>query len=72
MPDGSLTMPQLLKGRELAEHLRISTATVREWTKDGLIPVLRIRSNVLRYSLPDVLAALRKRSEADGAQEGEV
>ena len=63
-------MEQLLTTRELASRLRISPATVRHWTHAGLIPAIKIKSNVLRYDYDAVKAALeRKRSTNPGGKE---
>lgn len=54
-------MERLLKAPELADELRVSVETIRAWTRDGLIPAIRIRPNVVRYSGQDVRAAIRGR-----------
>ena len=54
-------MDYLITTAELADRLRISIETVRLWSREGLIPAIRIRSNVVRYDYDDVCAALRGR-----------
>lgn len=49
----------LFTARELAKHLRVSTETVRSWSRRGLIPKLRLSPKVIRYDLESVLTALK-------------
>ena len=58
---------ELLTPVELADRLRISARTVKVWTREGRIPVIRVGAKVLRYELQAVLAVLRK-SGARGHQ----
>lgn len=48
-------MPQLIKARELAEHLAVDVATVRRWSAAGTIPFVYV-GKVRRYDLAKVLA----------------
>lgn len=63
--------------REVANRLRVQPATVRRWSREGLIPTVRIRAKVLRFDFSEVMRALRRRDEEvneeqDGASEGGV
>jgi excisionase family DNA binding protein len=62
---------QLLTTRELASRLRVSPTTVRHWTQAGLIPALKIKSNVYRFDLTAVMNALEKNC-AELSKGGEV
>lgn len=64
-------MEQLLTTRELASRLRVSPTTVRHWTQAGLIPALKIKSNVYRYDFTAVRNALEKK-RAELSKGGEV
>lgn len=59
-------MRSLVTAAELAARLGVSPATISSWTREGLIPVLRIRSNVYRYDFDAVLAALEDHDQAEG------
>ena len=47
---------------EVAKYFVVSTSTVRSWVRTGLIPCLKV-SNVYRFRLPDVEAALIEHSK---------
>ena len=49
---------RLLTAPELAEALAVSLSTIRRMTRDGEIPVMRMRT-LVRYDLDDVLASLQ-------------
>lgn len=51
----------LLKPSELAENLKVSTATVTKWRRAGLIPSIKINATVYRFDYLEVVAALRAR-----------
>lgn len=52
---------ELLTASELADRLRVKPGTVREWTRQGRIPAVRITQKVLRYDYSEVLKSLRIR-----------
>ena len=58
----------LLNTGELAERLRLSPETVREWARRGRIPSLRLSRKAIRYDLVAVLTALSKRPAKGGAK----
>lgn len=51
----------LLTTRELADHLRLSPATVLRRYREGLIPGFRLASNVLRFDPDEIDAWLTSR-----------
>jgi excisionase family DNA binding protein len=55
-------MPEdnLLTTAELAKRLKVTPDTVREWTRRGSIPGIRLSAKVIRYDLRQVLAAIAK------------
>jgi hypothetical protein len=50
----------LLNKEQLAEHLNVNVRSVEVWSAQRKIPVIRISGKCVRFSLPRVLAALRK------------
>lgn len=50
---------ELLTADELANVLDVRPGTIRRWTRDGIIPEIRISAKVRRYCYADVLKALR-------------
>ena len=60
-------METLITSRELAEYLKIKQYTVREMTRRGELPHLRL-GTVIRYRLSDVLAQMEQSTKTD-AQE---
>jgi hypothetical protein len=53
-------MGQLLTKRELTLELNVSTRVIDGLVKARKIPVVIMNRKIVRYSLPDVLAALKK------------
>jgi excisionase family DNA binding protein len=53
---------RLLVREELAARLRVSPRTIQAWVRNGLIPVIRISSKVLRFDWDDVVAALKRKN----------
>lgn len=56
MPDA-----ELITTAELAKRLQVTADTVREWTRKGSIPAIRLSAKVIRYDLRQVLKALASR-----------
>lgn len=53
-------LSELITSDELAERLRLKPATIRLWTREGVIPAVRVGGKVVRYDFLEVVAALRK------------
>lgn len=51
-------MTELLTSKELAERLKISQYTVRQWAKRGKIPRITYSDTIHRYDLDAVKAVL--------------
>jgi excisionase family DNA binding protein len=54
------TALDLLDIDEVAERLGVRPRTVQRWHQAGRIPTVRITNKVIRFSWPDVVAALKK------------
>ena len=48
---------ELLTADELADRLRVSASTVKEWAREGRIPEVRLSRRVRRFNYEEVLAA---------------
>jgi excisionase family DNA binding protein len=53
------TTEKLVTPRELAAFMQVSISTIYNWMKDERIPVIRVSRNTVRFSVADVLAALK-------------
>ena len=49
---------ELLTCEELAQRLRLKSATVREWARTGQIPAIRVGPKVIRFDFAKVLSVL--------------
>lgn len=54
-------MDDLITAQELASKLRVRLTTIRRWTRDGLIPSIRLSEKVVRYDYAEVHAQIRAR-----------
>jgi excisionase family DNA binding protein len=52
-------LPPLMTVAEVAERLRISDETVHRWSRDGLLPVVRLPTGLKRYRREDIEAIER-------------
>ncbi len=50
-----------LTADELAEQLRLQPSTIRQWSRRGLIPAVRLSPKVVRFQLEAVVEALAAR-----------
>lgn len=53
-----------LTAQELADRLRVSPETIREWSRRGVIPRLWLSAKVIRYDLSEVLSAISQSSSS--------
>lgn len=58
----------LIKKKELAKRLSVSTRTVDEWVRKRIIPYLQIGPRFYLYDYDAVLAALRKQYQVDAVK----
>ena len=58
------TTERFLTASELGDVLRVSAETVRHWTRDGLIPSLRLPGGRFVFDSQAVLKALRDGQDA--------
>ena len=57
-PPDTANSDEILEKRELAGRLKISTRTLDQWMRDGLVPFLKIGRKTVRFRWVDVLAHL--------------
>ena len=60
-----IMVEQLFTAEEIAERLAVSPRTVIEWSRKGIIPVIRPSERIRRFAMEDVLSALKNRSGVD-------
>ena len=60
--------PTLIKKKELAKRLSVSTRTIDTWVGKRLIPYIQITPRFYLYDFEAVLAAVRKHYQVDAAQ----
>ena len=65
-PTTSLVIEEVLTYREAAQLLKVSARTLERWTREGLVPYLRLpqrgRWSVVRFSRNQLLRWLRQRT----------
>ena len=60
-----IIQPTLIKKKELAKRLSVSTRTIDEWVRTRKIPHLQISPRFYLYDFEAVLTALRKHYQVD-------
>lgn len=50
---------ELMTSREVMEWLKISESTLRRWTKEGILPHIKVQKKIL-YVKEDILKVLQK------------
>ena len=60
--------PTLIKKKELAKRLSVSTRSIDGWVAKRLIPYIQITPRFYLYDFEAVLAAVRKHYQVDAAQ----
>jgi hypothetical protein len=63
-PVGSVT-PCLIRKKELAKRLSISTRTLDNWMAKRLIPYIQVSPRFYLYDYDEVLAAIRKHYQVE-------
>ncbi len=63
-PVGTVT-PCLIKKKELAKRLSISTRTLDNWMAKRLIPYIQVSPRFYLYDYDEVLAAIRKHYQVE-------
>lgn len=53
---------ELLTSDELSARLKVRPDTIREWSRNGLIPSVRITAKIVRFDYEAVVAKLKKQS----------
>ena len=60
--------PTLIKKKELAKRLSVSTRTLDNWMAKRLIPYIQVSPRFYLYDYDVVLAAIRKHYQVDAAR----
>lgn len=60
-----LVEPALIKRKELARRLSVSTRTIDDWIAKRIIPYIKISPRFYLYDFESVLAALKKHYEVE-------
>jgi hypothetical protein len=60
--------PTLIKKKELAKRLSVSTRSIDTWVGKRMIPYIQITPRFYLYEFDAVLAAVRKHYQVDAAQ----
>ena len=60
--------PTLIKKKELAKRLSVSTRSIDTWVGKRMIPYIQITPLFYLYDFEAVLAAIRKHYQVDAAQ----
>ena len=60
--------PTLIKKKELAKRLSVSTRSIDTWVGKRMIPYIQITPRFYLYDFEAVLAAIRKHYKVDAAQ----
>jgi len=50
---------ELMTAKEVMEWLKISESTLRRWTKEGILPYIKVQKKIL-YVKEDILKVLEK------------
>lgn len=56
---------ELLTAEDLAGRLHLRPSTIRQWAREGRIPVVRLTPKVVRYDLADVVRAFRDAQQSE-------
>lgn len=62
------TDPTLIKKKELAKRLSVSTRTIDNWVAKRVIPFIHVAPRFYLYEFDAVLAALKMHYQVDAAQ----
>ncbi|MEI7912188.1 MAG: hypothetical protein WCK77_21345 [Verrucomicrobiota bacterium] len=60
--------PTLIKKKELAKRLSVSTRSIDTWVGKRMIPYIQITPRFYLYDFEAVLVAIRKHYQVDAAQ----
>jgi excisionase family DNA binding protein len=55
------TVEPLLTRKQVAEYFLVSVRTIENWSHDGLLPYIKLSSEV-RYPLADIMVLLKERN----------
>jgi excisionase family DNA binding protein len=59
--EARLAPPEYLTKAELAERLQLTPQTIENLVNQGRLPYLRLTRRIIRFSWPDVVAAMNSR-----------
>ena len=58
---------KLLTTKEVCDYLRITTRTLRRYTRQRTLPYIKLSSGLLRFSLSSINESLREREVRPGS-----
>ena len=56
--------PDILTRKQIAEEFQVSTTTIREWERRGIVMGIRINSRLIRYRREDINKILQTAQSA--------
>ena len=56
-------MAKLLTVQEIADLIQVAPVTIQLWTREGIIPSIRVNPKIVRYQEDAVIAALLRLSD---------
>ena len=56
-------MAKLLTVQEIADLIQVAPVTIQLWTREGIIPAIRVNPKVIRYQEDRVIDALLQLTE---------
>lgn len=66
LEEATMQERELLTSDELSARLKVRPDTIREWSRNGLIPSVRITAKVVRFDYGAVVAKLKEQSCESG------
>lgn len=66
-----MTKPiELETAEEIADRLHLTPGTIKDWSRHGIIPAVRLSPKVIRFEYQAVIKALLSRQVEGGKRDG--